>query len=927
MQKNLDAGIFDLTQSKYINNSRLNASSNHLIYGKDYDYIVESMNCEYKLDVKQLEMLKSAMKNTSNEEEKYKILEAFKHLYPEANVNIYNLSEYHIPDTVFKKVYFVQSPKGENGLPSKHYSLKEKLLSDFRAERSIVKKQMAKAELAHDAIAASRYNAKQLAIKVVCNSEYGASNNATFAHYDPDVAGAVTFSSRQLIYFLTCNLENDYLFVDKDFIESNRKRFEKLLPIGYCKLYLFNNEEFMKLKCGEQVDITEQSDIYSSKDDWFYKTITPTIDTKDTTFDEYLYRERRHCIRRLFDDGYELLVDQIVVIVKHPSTVCYQDTDSNYYKNNYIADYFTLKDSIYNTTIDINTLEYPSNITLTADIDPDRTISPERIDKAMKCMLADNEMIADFVSKAIQRRPYGLGFEGAFIVCRYLNRKKKYYGIKWGDDEELKLVDSLKDDAYTVENDIKILKPNYLPYWKPKTTVLPRPNGNYIHLDNQKLLYDNVNYLDYIKSQNVKCTGVDLARRDQYRFINYFHMVILQQDLRIMKYHSNNYWSMYKIDEPMKVVIDNVVKTFQSIINTNSKIVNFQTTDYPEIDFNILHFSKTAAYRLNKQNAVTTIVKRLREEGKEHMIPPIGERISFIVALDDETKARRLQGLQANKTNSERSYLVDEILSNIKASFDYNWFENSCKEFNIVPVLTQAEALELENNSNNFDRTLSYERWVNAKAIESIDYKYYLECLCKSTALYIVGDIYPEKIKDIDDGVISVKQAGVEISKMQAEIAKGYVNGYFNIKKQAVKRVNELTSNDFTTNASDDGMYALRTAYAKQIGSQPINSAMKQFIINDCENNINKLLKVQSQLSQAYRSLATDTFSSVNLDNDIVKRFGGSLKRMEGGLEECAYRLSLYRLIHETAKCLNVGLEKEIEARIKSKTDDNDENE
>ena len=45
------------------------------------------------------------------------------------------------------------------------------------------------------------------------------------------------------------------------------------------------------------------------------------------------------------------------------------------------------------------------------------------------------------------------------------------------------------------------------------------------------------------------------------------------------------------------------------------------------------------------------------------------------------------------------------------------------------------------------DPPLTYTRWLNAKLISMLDMKYYLECLAKSTALYIVGDEYPDIIE------------------------------------------------------------------------------------------------------------------------------------------------------------------------------------
>jgi hypothetical protein len=649
----------------------------------------------------------------------------------------------------------------------------------------------------------------------------------------------------------------------------------------------------------------------------------------------------------VFDDDYTLLIPDLFVILIEPSTVCYQDTDSNYYKNEYIADYFTKPRSN-------QTGLYTSD---DSAIDVNHSCSPERLDEGMHAMLAHNELLAEFVKQSICRRPYGLGFEGAFIVCRYLNRKKKYYGIKWGDDEELSLGYKLPDDAYI--NDI--LKRDYSTYWKPKTTVLPRPNGDYIALDIQKLLYDNVNYLDYIKSQNVKCTGVDLARRDQYKFINYFHMYILQNDLRFMKYIGNNEWDMYKIDEPMKNVIDNVIETFRSIMNTNEKIVNFITTDLPIIDFNIEHFSKNAAYRLNKQNAVTTIVQRLREEGKDRFIPPLGERILFVVIMDDETTQRRLTGMSANKTNSDRSYLVQELKEDIIEKYPYKWVRNMCID-NGLPWMDEPE-WNTENDSENEtvsntpefgginDSTnnagknadtsadsaptappLTYSRWLNAKLISLLDMRYYLECLAKSTALYIVGDEYPDVIEAIDNGTISKDIAGAQISKLQSEISKNYVSKYYAINKKSVQAIknNDKEMVKFSKQASKTGIELIERAYAKLLLEKGgFNTITRYFIKNDAETNIQKYQKVKDQLENLYKKVSVDMFVDVNSFDKktaaIFARFDNDKDRLLDEITKCTKRLEIYRIILNTVNELLHEHEEEETADGENEEEDSDD--
>ena len=254
---NLTSNIFDLVEQKEILTYRENKDAfsdqyEDLRYGIDYDYIVESFFCEYKLDVKELKSIQQQYATSIDPVEKQTLEASFRSLYPECHEP--NIAAVNIPDTILKKAYFVQSPKATNGLPSIHYSLKEKMLSELRATRGKVKQDMKAAALAHDSVSETRFNAKQLAIKVVCNSEYGAANNEYFAHYDPDVASAVTRGARRLINFLTTNLESDHLFVDQKFLDTYTKQIDNLRSIDVLNIeqnyihninnwepYLYNN--------------------------------------------------------------------------------------------------------------------------------------------------------------------------------------------------------------------------------------------------------------------------------------------------------------------------------------------------------------------------------------------------------------------------------------------------------------------------------------------------------------------------------------------------------------------------------------------------------------------------------------------------------------------------------------------------------------
>ena len=809
--QNLLLNIFDLTMKNEIlayreNKDAFDNQTDDLRYGIDYDFVVKSFYGEFKLDVKELKNIQQQYSLSTDPNEKQQLENRFRELYPECGIS--NIAKADIPDTVLNKNHFVQSPKREDGLPAIILSVKGDMLADLRATRSAVKKDMTKAALAGDDVSENRYNAKQLAIKVVCNSEYGSSDNEYFAHYDPVVASTVTRTARRLINFLTTNLENDELFVDERFLKQFKPQIDNLKEIKAL--------DIEKLQPEEMIDLIKQ---------------------------------RRHCIRRLFDDSFNLMQNNIFRIKIKPSIVCYQDTDSNYYKNEYIADYYT-------------------------KCDGDFVCDPETIDQCMHSMLAHNELMGGFVKDGINSRPYALGFEGAFIVCRYLNRKKKYYGIKWGDDAELRLTARLPDDqAYDPEEGYLI--EDYSPFWIPKKTVIPQPNGDYIYIDTDKLLHKGVNYLDYVHDQDVKCTGVDLARRDQFKFINFFHIVILQKDLRVMKYDGYGNWSTFAKDEPMEHIISNVVETFHRVILQYQAIAELETDKLPEYDFNILDFAKNSAYRVGKQNAVTQIIKRLQREGKPQYIPGIGERMTFVTLLDEATKQYRAEGKAKQTNTSERSYVVQEILDQLHKEIPESEF-NKLKEANIDKV-----------------RDLSYDNYINAKAICMLDIKWYLEYLCKSIALYIVGDKFPDEIKRIDNGEISPKDAGALITKLQEKISKEYVLKYFPRDRayaQTIRRQEKQNNLVIQADRSD-----LVKRYP-DVDFDNLSLSQYNQIHGDLSRANDNYSTLLTYYKEVFRSISTDKFFKPKYKNqmkqEIYEKYKSNLPQLEKLINDTFARLA-----------------------------------
>ena len=716
--------------------------------------------------------------------------------------------------SITKSIFFAQSPKDKKtDLPSIHYSLKEKFLSDFRAIRKKAKNKMEEAEANDDHDEYVRYNSKQLAIKKICNSEYGASGNKTFAHYDPDIAAAVTHCARSLIGFLTCNLESKYLYVTEEFLNKNKEHINVLIACNAC-----------------------------------------SIEEKEYSHEE-LYRERRHALRKIYDDKYELIPGtKVFKLIMKPSKVVYQDTDSNYYINPHIRDHFTNK--------------------LTE-------CSPEAVDKMMWAMYHHDLLLSNFAADCVSRRPIGLGFEGSFITCRYLNRKKRYYGKQWSADGTLFPVPMLKNpDAY-VDN---VLKESYDEYFKKKESCMPYTDGTYIQLDYNVLLNSNVNYLDYVKSFGVKCTGIDLVRRDQYKCINFFHVYILKNDLQIMKYEGNNNWKISPKNKPMQEIIKGAVEDFKKLFDSAREFVLKPTTKFERnIKFRLIDFSKTAAYRPNKNNPARIIHDRIivEKEEKPDMIqylPKVNERLTYVVLKGSgklvTENVEVYEKVLLDATAMCRKIIINNLnghVTDIEDKID----PEKCEESNEVLF---------EGTSFAIDLQMDYTEFYSAFILNMLDCKYYIKCLCSALALYIIGDVYPEEISELDSNeVLSQKEINNIVSKYQKKVADMlFFEQYPELKpKSASKKLYTVLSKDGKALQCASELFMIinkRDFNKKPIGKSELESFINNKLKCSLFNSIEALLEqddynpeiIDQQIEKLYRLFELLKLSAEENDEVIV---------------------------------------------------------
>ena len=571
-------------------------------------YIIEKFQSVFKNDLNEINKTLEAMEadKLNKSRNKQQLVNILKKLQPNTYEELTDMVYEHdtqtknimqrIQPTETRYLYTVQSPRNENNVVITHYSLKEIMLSDLRALRSKVKHQM---ETATNAIDKSRYNSKQLAIKVMCNSEYGASNSSYFPYYDPLIGGATTAASRCLINFLTNIIQTSKLYVNERFMKTNKEYIEHLHKYGVIE--------------------------------W------KTIDITDPT--DFVKNNRRFALRQLFDEYYNVVEPVIYELTIKPSMVVYQDTDSNYYTNEYIKALFSPNDTDrrthlktyfefirdnYGYSLQFNEFEPYYNWVVERGTDYE---DPTMINLKMNLLLSHNNLVGNFIKDAICRKPISVGFEGAFTIARYFNVKKKYYGHVWNDKMTFTLPKEYYKDGILQDNYKNGIACNCFPL---------SSNGDYIHIDEQKLLSTETDKLAYIKKQNIKLTGVDLARRDQYKFININHIRLIQHDLHYLKYIGDNKWVNISNVNIHDIVISLLQAFKQQFVNIDDVITSMNKNEEHEYNttsfYTLNDYTKDVSFKYTKANFLVCTTRIYintdkKEQYERYLINDLKERL------------------------------------------------------------------------------------------------------------------------------------------------------------------------------------------------------------------------------------------------------------------------------------------------------------
>lgn len=791
----------------------------------EYDYIIEEFAGEFKTDP-------AAVKDVV---EKYKIapsaelIREFNVLYP-GNV-VEDIAEFDIkdlPPTVKRECLYLQSPKGADKLPTIHYALKEVILDNLRRARNHNKALMSAAYKRHDMDNFKRFNANQLAIKVISNSFYGASGNKNFAHYDPDVGASITWAARQCIGQLTYALKSEELYVDKEFIEQPKiKEWSKYLEdLGLISYEPLPKERYPELKSMQ-----------------------------------------RKVQRRIFTDTYEVNMAKEVFIMHKPSCeVVYQDTDSNYFECAAVQKLF-----FGTATHDPNDKEENAKF----------ICSPKLMHDAMVTMVTLDFLLCKAVDLIIDRFPIGLGFEGSFQVARYLNRKKKYYGIKAADDDGNVFIFELPKDAY---NEDGTLKDNFDEWWSPGKKTIPMSTGTFLLLNEKKLLVEKIFIPDYMGTMSCKITGVDVTRRDQYRVVNFYHVMIMSIDLQFCKYDfETKTWIGISPNRPMMEVVQEAMDHFHRYVLQIDKIANFETDERPEVWFTIEDFMKNQRYDPDSDNEVRSLVNRYKEEGKTNKhfldyIPHIGERLYFLIENSPEAEDAVRRGLKGTITLKNIRKGFQEFEDNFNAQYPEEWFKEQIGTLKI-----------------------SFEDWRTAKMISMLYIKHYVTALASALALYVFGEKFPTEAAQIDQGTMTSKEIGELVTKCQKKIAEELIQKYYpslkvkkiktleNIEKSVKISKKEIMNHDNELNQLFIELF--KRPYEPENRLKFLGSIKRN--IKDVNQRIISMDRVYRQVKQ--NEMTIPRFKRGSMDEEIYLSRRSNIETIPGDIER--YKVKLHKLI------------------------------
>ena len=808
-----------------------------------------------------------------------------------------------IPARVLFPIYFIQSPKDEKtNLPIIHYSLKEKMLSDLRAKRSAVKKIKPR-----NLTEKKQLNAKQLAIKIVMNSEYGQTGSDLFAHYDSDVGAAVTFASRKCIAELTSCLLSEHFYVDDSYqtnehflyLQEICKRFGdesvKLEYISYEPTFESalegtqrSKEDVDRIKTcfDENGNFVQSIDIFSEID---YKLPPRRLTTSK------IYTQLRNQYKN--DPQSKIMVWRLTL---PKSELVYQDTDSNYYTNEHLISLWDV-------------------------------LNPDTINEIMKTLFEHDSLLGDLISGIINRRPIGVGWEGAFVVARYLNKKKKYYGKKWTIPGEGGLMKStitiprskdyemneyekehskaVNDETVEITYDWRHLPEDYEQYltlkkgdnYQTYNCLIPYRDGSYFKV--KDFPSEGVDPLDYVNSHGIKCTGVDLARRDQFKFININNMLMYQNDLKYCEADVNDINTL-EVKNPIKYKLEKVRLT--SVVE---KLMNdFKNVTFG--DYELEAYTRTKSMKSDKKTEVKDIVNKLKEEimraptqeikiALEGVMPHEGERTSYVM-ISPNNKYSIVSGDKV----VDKGYILGHLLNK---PLEYN--SNGLRQYRVLlkdeyeeltsrkirpKIFKKIDAMyvpmlgEPEPFTPNTFFVIEYIIMTKQMIFDSLDLRYYYERLADVLCNYVViehnpnivnyiNGVYAEEHPEKSDKEIEGDMDSL-IKDTRKQLVKAFIDAAFpqshEVKKRVGKRVKTTRISSIPTCPNLTDLRELEKKVGAQSGIEPAYWEYLMGQPNYILAEIRERRATVKQRKQIDQQMASDLVDLYNrLETHIIKKF------------------------------------------------------
>lgn len=854
-------------------------------------YFVEQLFSEYKIDIKRVNEIKEEYKKFSADSEVYKairkgLLQTLKHLIHPFETYKTNedgslrfLSEQEreeyllelmtsprrFPLTVTIPLFFCQSPKDpKSDLPVIHYSLKEKMLSDFRAKRAAVKARMKNKGIS--ATEKIQLSAKEKAIKVVMNSEYGQTGSDLFAHFDSDIGAAVTFASRHCIGELTSCLYTEHFYVDETYLNDKNlkvlidRNIATIEKVVYSPTFNLTKEgsqrpesawERIKKNCFCNGEFVKDSDEYHEID-WRLPPRRITV---------------RDVYTKLKADYLAGKPIEVYRITLPHSELVYQDTDSNYYTNETIIKMWD-------------------------------KINPDTINEIMGVLYVHNCLLARLIPDIIHRRPIGVGWEGAFVVARYLNKKKKYYGKKWQEsgmtskikmtrgkdwnfnEYELAHIVSETPVGKVVEYDWKNLPDDYEDYlntfdhghFNTYNSTVPYKNGDYFKASN---VGNSIDHLDFVNNNGIKCTGVDLARRDQYKFINYNNLLIYQNDLRYLPLNSSaskENWQNLEIDnfigkekEPLKDVVAKLLDDFYN------QVMNMKSDDFVGC-YPLEFFVKQKGYKEDKSTEMRFVMKKMQDDLEDENLEFMHDKLRSIIPKHGE----RHGYVCIDEFNDLGLVVPTDVIKDMAYSIDHVRLR-FCKGLDYTDDIPRRMAMD-------------------EPIFKNLNYHYYFEQLATVLCNYIVIEARPSIAEYIDGTYEDAHPEATEkeiktlmdkeIERVKKDLAKVYIDKYF--PKRRKNKVNVVA----------------------KFENVDINEVL------DLENKLNKVIKIRHQQAPAEQMLKwirnqPKSWAKTFSDSDFLTR--KKLEQLDTSSDEYQQLLRLNALYH------NFSLELQRRSNTKSK--------